>query len=69
MPSKAKWWNPKGNDAKAVETIYKMCHDVLLGRGVDTRETFVGNLRMFIDLIEQQSCPQHQQERGSSLRS
>jgi hypothetical protein len=42
-------WKPEGEDRKYVELILAMSTDALLGKGVDSRETFLGNLEKAIE--------------------
>ena len=43
-----KTWKAEGEDRKYLELIASMTTDAMLGRGVDTRETYLSNLERMI---------------------
>ena len=45
-------WEPSGKERTAVETLFSMCSSALCGNGVEDRQTFTGNLRLFADQMD-----------------
>lgn len=42
-------WTPEADDEKMLKLIMSMSLDSLMGRGVDTKETYLSNLEMVIN--------------------
>ena len=46
-------WNPNKDDKRYINLIWSMCTDALQSKGVDTKETFISNLRLMCNKWEQ----------------
>ena len=46
-------WNPNKDDKRYINLIWAMCTDTLQSKGVDTKETFISNLRLMCNKWEQ----------------
>lgn len=50
-------WQPNPEDRRYVECVVSMALDILQGRGVKNRETFIANLRSIAKCLEITSPP------------
>lgn len=49
-------WKPENeDDKKAIETLMSMCIDTLGGNGANTRSTFISNLKLYAEHMEDNS--------------
>ena len=50
-------WTPDKEDKRYINLIWSMCTDALQNKGVDTKETFISNLRLMCKVWEEKvSC-------------